>query len=812
MRVLQSWLKDYLKFNIPAEELVERLTMLGLEFESVERLGKQLDGFVVGHVVECTRHPNADRLTVCRVDVGAEVLQIVCGAPNVAAGQKVPVGVVGATVPHNLHDPSGKPFVLGKVSLRGVESSGMICSAAELGVGNDADGILVLKANAPVGRPLAQYFGIEDVALDVEITPNRPDWLSHIGVAREIGVLTGKKPALPRVHAKEGTTPIGKFLKVTVKDRANCPRFAARMIRGVTIAPSPEWLQRRVSGVGLRPRNNVVDITNYVMLECGHPMHAFDYAQLHGGQIVIRQAEEGTSFRTLDGVERKLPAGSVMVCDAEREISIAGVMGGENSEIGDTTVDVVLEGAHWNPSSIRRTAKALGLSTDASQRFERGADPNMVRFALDRAASLILDLAGGTLLKGVIDIYPRPVKERLIPVRTERVNGVLGTAITQTEVARLLGLLDMKAVRKTVSSVTYKVPTYRVDVEKEIDLIEEVARVYGYDNIPEKTHAAIDFGHALERNTLVDRVRGQLVGMGFHDVLTNPMQDEDRCVVPGITPVRVLNPLSRDMAMMRSSLLPGLLQVVAVNQNRGERDLRLYEVGRVFRVDPQSSQKLVGDVVEEERLALAMTGRRNGLGWGNPAGEVDLFDLKGALEGLLQALRLDNHRFIPYSTSESLTEESLRIEVQGIYAGQVGKASSQVLSRFGVEGSVYVAELLLSALAPSQRASFSALPRFPKVRRDVAFVVPRRVQADEIAQVIRDSAGELLADVTVFDLYEGKGLPEGRKSLAFALELMSRQRTLTDAEIEAVVARVVREIETKFEASLRSESTQHAQH
>jgi len=369
MKVLQSWLKDYIAFTISPDALAGRLSMLGVEIESVEDLGKRYEGFVVGRVVEIRRHPNADRLTVCTVDTGGEVLQVVCGAPNVAPGQKVPVGLIGATVPRNQHDPDGPPFVLAKVSIRGVESSGMICSEFELDLGKDSEGILVLDPKAPTGKPLARYLGFHDIALDVEITPNRPDWLSHIGVAREIGVLVGRRVKLPDIRLRESSVPIRKFLSVSVKDRKNCLRFAARMVRGVSITPSPEWMQHRLRNAGLRPRNGIVDVTNYVMLECGHPLHAFDYALLRGGAIVVRQALPGTPFTTLDGKRHTLPEGSVMVCDAEREVSIAGVMGGENSEINDATVDIVIESAYWNPSSIRRTSKRLGISSDASQRF-----------------------------------------------------------------------------------------------------------------------------------------------------------------------------------------------------------------------------------------------------------------------------------------------------------------------------------------------------------------------------------------------------------------------------------------------------------
>ena len=804
MRVLQHWLQEYLKFSIPPETLVERLTMLGLEFERWEDLGKKYEGFVVGRVDACAKHPNADRLSVCQVHVGKESLQIVCGAPNVAAGQKVAVGRVGATVPRDMHDPSGKPFVLREVKIRGVESFGMICSEAELDLGSDAGGIMVLDPDAKAGRPLAEYLGSNDIAYDVEITPNRPDWLSHIGVAREIGVLAGKVPALPKVRIHEGATPIRRHLSIRVEDRKNCLRFAARMVRGVKIAPSPSWLQNRLRNAGMRPRNNVVDVTNYVMLECGHPLHAFDYALLKGGSIVVRQAAPGTRFTTLDDKEHALPPDAVMVCDAEREVSIAGVMGGKNSEINDTTVDIVIESAYWNPASIRKTSKALGVLTDASQRFERGADPGAVRYALDRATSLIHELAGGEVLKGTIDVYPKKIKERTVVLRPARVNHVLGTALTPAQIVHALKVLEIPLVRRAKESLAFRVPTFRVDITQEIDLIEEVARVHGYDAILPQTSAAIDFGAPMKMADTAEQIRCHLIGQGFREIICNPMRDEARAVPPGIEPVRVLNPLSKDMAIMRPSLLPGMLEAVALNQNHGNPDLRLFEVGHVFRVDPSAEGRLVDDYVEEERVALVMCGKASPSNWGTPDRRVDIYDLKGAVEGFVEALGLDKRRFISYPTSNGLTEQGLAVEIQGLPSGNLGKVTADTLARYGIEGEVFAAELPVARLENQSRPVYEPLPRFPVVRRDVAFILDVSTEAGRVAEEIRRSASELLVSVSVFDVYRGAEMPAGKKSLAFALMLMSKDKTLTDREIDEAVAGIVKHIEQTFSAVLRS--------
>jgi phenylalanyl-tRNA synthetase beta chain len=803
MRIVQSWLKQYTAVPLAPQELADKLTMLGLEFEAITNPGEKYKGFVVGEVLEASRHPNADRLTVCRVNVGKEELQIVCGAPNVAAGQKVPVGLVGATVPKNQHDPNGPPFVLQKVKLRGVESSGMICSAFELDLGKDADGILVLDADAKVGQPLAKHLGVDDIVYDIEITPNRPDWLSHVGFARELRVLTGKPVKLPAVRVREGKEQIRKYVDIKVEDTKNCIRFAARMVRGVKIGPSPRWLQDWLKLAGLRPINNVVDITNFVMLECGQPMHAFDYSLLEGRKLVIKPAGEGLKFKTLDGQERQIPPASVMVCDAVKPVSIAGVMGGENSEIQDATVDVVLESANWYPSSIRLTAKALGLSTDASQRYERGADPNIVEYALNRATALVAELAGGTILKGVIDVYPKTVKERLVTLRPSRANAVIGINQPAAAMVKSLRLLGLRPVKQNKQVITFAVPTYRIDLEREIDLIEEIARVYGYDNIEDKTRTSVDFLQPFPKVSPADPVRNRMIAAGLHEVVTNSMHDEQRARLSGAEPVKILNPQNQDMGFLRTSLIPGMLDVVVRNINFKMQDLRLFEIGHVFSKDSTAASKLVEDFLEEERVAILMTGAGAPLYWGEKSRLADLYDLKGVVENFLEAIALDKCRVFSYPTASGLTESALAIEIAGSYAGYAGKVQSSVLKFFGIEQDVFVAEIALSGLSGRAAFKYRPLPKYHPVRRDVAFGVPADTAAGTIVDVITKTAGELLARVDVFDVYEGSNVPAGTKSIAFALELMSREKVLTEAEIEAVVQRVVREVEKECGATLR---------
>jgi phenylalanyl-tRNA synthetase beta chain len=479
-------------------------------------------------------------------------------------------------------------------------------------------------------------------------------------------------------------------------------------------------------------------------------------------------------------------------------------MGGENSEINDETVDVVLESANWNPSSIRRTSKALGIISDASQRFERGADPNGVMFALNRAAQLVVQLAGGTLLKGAIDVYPRKTREREVPLRPERVNAVLGTSLTKDQVIRYLRLLDMTPVRRKGKTLRFRIPSYRIDIEREIDMIEEVARVHGYNNIEEKTTATVDFVHPFPKTWITDRVRDYAIGNGYREVITNAMQDVTRSSLGGGEPVKILNPQNQDMATLRTSLVPGLMDVVARNFNFGTSDLRLFEVGHVFRVDSSEIKKLVGNFLEEERVCFLLTGTSGPQHWSGQPRQLDFFDLKGEVEDFLRKFALDKCRFISYSTSNGLTDNTLAIEIHGSYAGYIGSVTKGVREKFGVEQDVFVAEFSMSSLAAGEKAKFEPLPRYPKVRRDVAFLLDATTPAEDCVRVIREGSNELLRGVEVFDVYQGDKLPAGKKSMAFSLELMSDQRTLTEAEIDAAVQGIVRTVEQRLGATLRS--------
>ena len=557
MKVSQNWLKKYVDFKLTPEQLTEKLSMLGLEVESYEDLAKKYGNFVVGEVLDRAKHPKADRLSICKVNIGNAVQDVVCGAPNVAAGQKVAVALIGAVIPHNQHDPEGKPFVIERVKIRGVESNGMICSEYELGLGKDADGILVLDAMAKAGTPLADYLNKTDVIYEIGITPNRADCLSHIGVAREIGLLANKKLRLPKIVLKEDNEPAANYAKIEIVDKEKCPRYSARVIRNINIGPSPKWLQDLLTSVGVRPINNVVDVTNYVLMETGHPLHAFDYDTLASHKIVVKTAYDGEKFVTLDEKERTLTSETLMICDAEKPIGIAGVMGGANTEISSATKNILIEAAYFNPANIRRTSKYLGLSTEASYRFERGTDINITVHAANRAAQMIQEIAGGELLQGVLDVYPFERKPLIVKARISRINSIIGISLKKAQIVSLLKKIDLAVKSSAKDELFISVPSFRNDILEEIDIIEEVARVYGYNNIETKTHAAIDFSSNIRTDLLQDEIRGYLIGSGYNEVLAIGLQDEATMSLAGQPLVKAINPVSAEMAALRTEFSAG---------------------------------------------------------------------------------------------------------------------------------------------------------------------------------------------------------------------------------------------------------------
>ncbi len=807
MKISHKWLKKYIDFNLKPEQVVDGLTMLGLEVESVDDQAKTYDKFVVGEVVERTKHPNADRLTLCKVNTGKEVQNIVCGAPNVAAGQKVAVALVGATIPHNQHDPEGNPFVLERAKIRGVESNGMICSGFELGLGEDASGILVLDASAKPGTPLAKYLGKNDIVYEIGITPNRADCLSHIGVAREIGILSKKTLRLPAFKVKESKTPASRYAKIIVEDKKGCPRYSARILRNVKIGPSPQWLQDQLSAIGVRPINNVVDVTNYVCMEFGQPLHAFDYDKLAGHTIIVKRARQGEQFTTLDGKTRTLSAETLMICDAERSVAVAGVMGGGNSEIADSTTNILIESAFFDPSTVRKTSKLLGLSTEASYRMERGIDIGNTVFAVDRAAALIHEITGAEVLKGALDVYTRKRTALRIRLRTSRANHILGTSLTKNEVKACLGWAGIVAKPLAGDVLESTIPTFRVDIGQEIDLIEEVARVYGYNKIETKTLSSIDFSEAVHSDGLETDIRNYFSNTGFNEMVANSLQDEATASLPGLPTVKMLNPVSLEMSTMRTSLVPGALQAVRHNRNYGNKYLRLFEIGKVYTTQRPQDNDPLSCYKEERRLLIVMTGKPVTAGIGVQPRETDILDIKGEAEALLTRLCLDKYRFISYDTRDALTDSRISIEINGVRVGFLGRVQEEVARKFDIDDQVFVCELGLEVLAGGMKpeATYVPLPKFPPVTRDLAFVVEDSVTQESLADAIRESGKPLLVSVVLFDEYRDDKIGAGKKSLAYALEFQSQDHTLKDQETDPVVARIVNAARTSCGAVLRSQ-------
>ncbi|PIQ61258.1 MAG: phenylalanine--tRNA ligase subunit beta [Bacteroidetes bacterium CG12_big_fil_rev_8_21_14_0_65_60_17] len=827
MIISANWLSAYVHHGLGIDALENLLTMCGLEVDGLEQIGSDLDGVVIGQIEHTAPHPNADRLTCCTVSLGTgNPLQIVCGAPNVAKGQRVPVATVGTTLLlPDRNDPARKtPVTLKKVKLRGEFSEGMICAEDELGLSDNHDGIMVLPGDAPVGESFARWLAeqrvsVHDHAIDVAITPNRPDAISHIGVARDVAALVASPLRLPEVAVPEPGGAAADRISIDIEAPELCHRYVGMVVTGVRIGESPAWLKQRLTAVGLRPRNNVVDITNFVMHECGQPLHAFDLAMVEGRRIRVRATRTEQAFVTLDDKERRLPEGTLMICDGAREVAIAGVMGGQNSEVTDETTDVLIESAWFEPSSIRRTAKALSLQTDASYRFERGVDPTGQAWAAARAAQLMCELAGGTLVDGMVDAHPTPYEPRSVHVRGERARAIIGVDIPVERVEGLLAAIGCTPVRlekdgfpgqdTPVWDVT--LPPYRPDMEREIDVIEEIARLHGYDNIPEPERSSIpNFtpDPDLERG-LKARVRSQLASRGFREIYTNSMLPVEKAqafldpALPagqlGERVVETLNPITTEMAALRPSLLPGALDAIRFNRNHGRRGVRFFELGRVH-VRKQSDRSVIDGFTEIETLLLAASGVWKKQGWTGSERDVDIFDIKGHVEAIFASLRLVGVRFLP---ADGPFPQLARMEWDNTYMGIIGCTyASDVTGQ-----AVCFAELDWDAVSAAALSlgtvRFERISRYPRVDRDLALVVNKQVPVGTLLADIVEAGGDLLMDASVFDVFEGGQLSEKERSVAFSLTF-GAHRTLRDNDVDTAVTRILEAVATKHGAQLRA--------
>jgi phenylalanyl-tRNA synthetase beta chain len=797
-KIIESWLKAITPHSLTPEELADALMRRGIEVESIDDRFKALDGFVVGEVLTREKHPDADKLSVCTVSIGGDPLTVVCGAPNVAAGQKIAFAPVGLYIPT-------ADFTIAKRKIRGVESNGMICSEAELGLGEGHDGILVLPEDAPVGAPLAGLLG--DVIYEVDVTPNRADCLSHLGIAREVAAITGAEIFLPPTEFTESPNSTADAVSVTIDDPELCPRYVARLIRGVKIGPSPEWLQDTLVKLGLRPRNNVVDITSYVLFECGHPLHAFDFNRLAGGTIEVRAARGGERFITLDSREHELPAGALMICDAEKPVAIAGVMGGENSEITDATADVLLESAYFNPQSVRRTARQLGISTDASFRFERGADIDNTIYAINRAAQLIAELAGGEVLAGPLDVYPNPRPESIIELRYDRTEEILGIPIpdeAQADALRRIGFgidPDPSGGRRAMVAV----PSWRVDIFEEIDLIEEIIRIHGYDNLPAEPRATVTFDLKTDPLLkLIETTRAFLVDSGFTEIVPAYLTDPESASAYG-RPIELRNALGRDFSMLRTSVVPAMAKVIALNQRYSRPDLRLFEVGLAFRAG-RPDQGIVPGIVEMTELSIAMTGASEPVAWDVAARVSDVQDLRGVLDRYFDRIGV---RDVAYTAADEAKwgfgAPALAVHVGQSEIGRIGPIDADLMKRHDMTGAPVVAVIDIERLAAHAfgQAQYKAPSKFPTVVRDISLMVDAGVSNADLTRTIRGAAGAMLVDLRLFDLYQGKGIEPGKKSVAYSLSFVSHERTLEEGEIEKIVGKVVRKLEADNGAKLR---------
>ena len=828
MDISYTWLSQYVDHDEDPHALAETLTMGGLEVEGVSEIGQALDGVVVGEVLEVRAHPNADRLVLCDVELGdMTTAQIACGADNVAAGQMVPVATPGTTLrlPSQKNPSVREPITIESRRVRGEVSDGMICAEDELGLSDDHAGIMVLDDDAAIGQSFMDYLaerGIDahDFIFDIGLTPNRPDAASHFGVARDVAALTDGPLHHPEVSLPEDGGPAADAVSIDIQAPEGCPRYVAMLVKNVTVQESPLWLKRRLMSIGLRPRNNVVDVTNFVLHEIGQPLHAFDFDRIADQQIVVRETTGEEEFTTLDDVERTLPEGTLLICDAEQPVAVAGVMGGANSEVSDDTTNVLIESAYFDPSSIRRTAKALGLQTDSSYRFERGVDRDGQVWAAARAAELIAELGEGTIVPGMVDAHPAPPSAETVALRPNRLNDVLGVTISPDKATFLLEKIGFEVTRGD-DALHCTVPTFRPDVSIEEDLIEEVARLHGYDQIPEPAQITIPGRMPKEaaRNRLRDALRELLRGRGFRETYTNSMLQHDEAErfnqpplvstngngTPAI--VETMNPISREMAALRPTLLPGLLEVMQHNQNHGQRALRFFEFGRVFHRAAPEADTLVPGFDEHEALILALSGPHAPMHWDGAERSADFFDLKGAVQTLLDTLRIDDVTIEPAgANTPELLAYHVTVTADGAPLGLIGRVADAVAADFDLDAPAFIAELDWSAIAARaelhEDRTYTPVSRFPVVERDIAVLIHTDQAVGPLLDSIREEGAPLVQDTAVFDIYEGEGIPSDQKSVAIALRF-GADRTLTDDEVDAALGAIVTALEQQYDAQLR---------
>ena len=801
MKISLEWLKEYVEISLSPPELGELLTRAGLEVENLTAFQPAFQKVVVGELKSFSPHPRSDHLSICAVHDGQRDYTVICGAPNLRTGDKVAFAKEGALLPGGMK--------IQKTVLLDVASEGMLCSEKELGLSDEAAGIMILEPENSLGLPLEEVLPLQDWILDVNVTPNRSDCLCLMGMAREVAALTRQILRFPDPRQLPGKGQIEGQTSVMIERPDLCPRYVAKLISGVRIGASPFWMRRRLQAVSVRSINNIVDATNYVMLEMGQPLHAFDFDQLAEKRIVVRTAQTGESFTTLDNTQRTLPENALMICDGKKPVALAGIMGGLNSEVQPGSRNILLESAYFDPMGIRRTSKKMGLSTEASVRFERGIDPNGSLQAAERAAGLMVEMAGGVMAQGAIDNYPQRIESPKIHLRASRVNSILGTKITQQEIPSYLQRLGLEVASGEKDAFRVTVPTFRVDLQREIDLIEEIARLHGFHRIP----VTLPSGTVMaEKESALQRAaplaRRLLVGMGLREVITFSFISPKTVQNLGIQPpdhrakaLRIQNPLSEDQAIMRTTLIPGLLQVIQTNMSRQNLHLQIFEMGRVF--FPRPDQDLPKEV---ETLGGILTGLREEDSWAKSKEMIDFYDLKGIIEVFLQGLGVNCFEFLPEKEVAFLKPgRACRLVVEGEILGVMGEAHARINDWLESKQAIYLFEINFKKLVDrmADHPVFKPLGRFPSVTRDLALIVDERVPAGDLIHTLQEVNPGLVQEIRIFDLYRGKPIPEGKKSLAFRFIFQREDRTLTDLEVNELHRLMVEAVAKRHGAVLR---------
>ncbi len=791
MKLPCSWLKELSGVSWTPEEMSVKLTASGSAGDPHYLNPDHFANIVVAEIIAAEKHPDADKLTVTQVSDGKTTHQIVCGAPNCAAGQRVALALPGASL-------QGE-FKIKATKIRGVASSGMICAEDELGLGDDHSGIMILPENAPVGAALYDYLELGDPVFDFEITPNRPDCLSAHGIARELAVLDGRTYDMPAVAVTESTARASDFISVRIEDPRACPRYAARIIENIKIGPSPQWIQKRLLDCGIRPVNNVVDITNYVMLETNQPLHAFDYDRFGSKEVVVRRANDGEKFTTLDGNEHTLSRNVLMITNGARGVAAGGVMGGLESEVEEDTTTVLLEAAYFDPSVIRKSRNELGLSSESSYRFERGVDPNAVIYASNRAALLMAELAGGKVAAGMVDAYPSIISGNRISLRHQRVTQLLGIDVPREFIFNTLKNLGMDVTDGDPIEVI--TPTWRPDLEREVDLIEEIARIFGLDNIPvTRTNSGPLYTPTHDHDVIKDRIRDILTGFGLDESIGSGMAHPARMVEidSDLEPIKITNSISDDFGVMRTRLLYSLIVSAGNNTRHRNVDFKLFEVGKVY-------LRAKTGYIEPAVCGLVLSGKSSETFWQQPPSDSDFYEIKGIVCGLLSGLKVTDVTVTPAAVAGYAGGQAYAIYSGDIHVGTLGVVDPKIARKFDIKQICFAAEIEIEAVLKARydRRQFKPLPKFPASSRDIAAIVDTSVPAGEMIEAIEKIGGEIVESVAVFDLFMGGQIPEGNKSLAFSVIYRSGEKTLEDSEVDAVHVRIVEYLEKTFGAKLR---------